>query len=158
MSVNTQYYWQIIAWDNDGETAEGPVWSFNTITNDPPNTPYDPEPEDGATDVDINADLSWDCSDPDGDDLTYDVYFEADDSTPDELVSNNQSETTYDPGTMDYNTHYYWRIIAWDPYTYTEGPVWDFTTGSDPNNPPYTPSNPDPENDSTNVDIEADLS
>jgi len=124
------------------------------VISQPPNEPSDPDPEDGATDVDVNADLSWNCSDPDGDDLTYDVYFEADDPTPDELVSNNQSGTTYDPGTMEYNTHYYWQIVAWDEYGFsTEGPVWDFATGSEPNDPPNPPSDPSPNDGATDVNI-----
>jgi hypothetical protein len=46
----------------------------------------------------------------------YDVHLEADDPTPDELVSNNQSENWYEPRTMEYNTQYYWQIAAWDNY------------------------------------------
>jgi len=158
MDGHTQYYWKIVAWDNHGAYAEGPVWDFTT-ENNPPNIPSNPNPEDGATDVDIDADLSWICSDPDGDTLTYDVYFEANDPTPNVLVSNNQSGTTYNPGTMDYNTHYYWQILAWDEYgASTTGPVWDFTTGSEPNDPPYPPSDPDPADGATNIDINADLS
>ena len=127
--------------------------------NQPPNEPSDPEPEDGATDVDIDADLGWNCSDPDGDDLTYNVYFEANDTTPDELVSENQSGNTYDPGTMEYSTHYYWQIVAWDEYgALTSGPVWNFTTGSEPNDPPYSPSNSSPPDGATNVSVGANLS
>ena len=117
-------------------------WSngLSVYVNSPPYSPSDPEPEDGATDVDVNADISWSCSDPDDDNITYDIYFEAYDSTPDELVSNNQTECWFDPGTMDYSTHYYWQIIAWDEYGLsTEGIVWDFITGSEPNNPPFPP-------------------
>ena len=142
-----------------GPSGNGIDYIYYNISNEPPETPSDPDPSDGATDVDINADLSWNCSDPDGDDLTYDMYFEANDPTPDELVSNNQSETTYDPGTMNYDTHYYWQIVAWDEHgVSTSGSVWDFTTGSEHNDPPYVPSNPDPENGSTDIDIDADLS
>ena len=136
-------------------------WSngLSVSINNPPNTPSDPEPEDGATEVDINANLSWSCSDPDSDTLTYNVYFEANDPTPDELVSENQTGTTYDPGTMSYNTHYYWRIEAWDEHgASTMGSIWDFTTMSEPNNPPNTPSDPNPENGSFDVDVDADLS
>ncbi len=136
-------------------------WSngLSVYVNSPPNSPSDPEPEDGATDVDVNADLSWSCSDPDDDNLTYDVYFEAYDSTPDELVSNNQTESWFDPGTMDYNTDYYWQIVAWDENGQTtEGPVWDFITSSEPNDPPNPPSNPDPADEATDVSIDADLS
>ena len=91
-------------------TTEAADFSFRTysLINTAPNSPSNPDPYDGETGVDINHDLSWSCSDPDGDTLTYDVYFEAGDSTPDVLVSNDQSSTTYDPGTMSYSTHYYW--------------------------------------------------
>ncbi|GAF72541.1 unnamed protein product, partial [marine sediment metagenome] len=79
------------------------------------------------------ADLSWICSDPDGDSLTYDVYFEADDSTPDVLVSDDQTDTTFDPGTLDYETTYYWQIIAEDEHgASTESPIWSFTTEEEP--------------------------
>jgi hypothetical protein len=158
MDFNTTYYWKIIAQDNHGVSTPGDEWSFTTRDNIPPNIPSDPEPEDGAIDVDINADLSWNCSDPDGDDITYDVYFEADDSTPDELVSSNQSASWYDPGEMNYSTHYYWKIVAWDEYGESiDGPIWDFTTGSTPNEPPYEPSNPEPEDGSIDIDVDADL-
>jgi hypothetical protein len=108
-------------------------------TNDPPNPPSNPSPDDGATDVDVDAALSWECSDPDGDDLVYDVYFEANDPTPDELVSYHQSQTYYNPpGQIEYNTNYYWQIVAEDEYgATTNGPIWSFTTRI--NNPPSAP-------------------
>ena len=128
MNTNTKYYWKIVAWDNHGGSTSGPEWDFTT-ENNPPNTPSNPDPYDGETDVDVDHDLSWTCSDPDGDDLTYDVYFEAGDSTPDVLVSDDQTGTTYDPGTLDYDTIYYWQIIAEDEYgATTNGPIWHFTT------------------------------
>jgi len=112
------------------------TWIFKyNIGNEPPNPPTNPNPANGSLYVDIDADLSWYCWDPDLDDLTYDVYFEAGDSTPDVKVSSNQSETTYDPGTMDYNETYYWQIVAWEPLgNSTAGQIWHFTT-----KPPYRP-------------------
>jgi len=110
-----------------------------TISNSPPNVPSNLDPQDGETGVNVNADISWACSDPDGNPLTYDVYFEAGDSDPDVLVSDDQSDTTFDPGTLEYSTHYYWKIIAEDDEGLTTpGPVWDFTTESaaQPNIPP----------------------
>ncbi len=133
LSANTHYYWQIVATDSHGESTLGPIWDFTTTTssNNPPNMPTNPSPADAATGVSLMADLVWTGGDPDGDAVTYDVYFEADDATPDVLVSNDQSGATYDPGTLSANTHYYWQIVATDEHAAaTPGPIWDFTTGS----------------------------
>jgi len=44
-------------------------------------------------------------------------------------TSNDQSGTTYDPGTLSYDTKYYWKIVATDNHgASTSGPLWDFTT------------------------------
>jgi len=107
--------------------------------NEPPDPPSNPDPADKATDVSIDADLSWDCSDPDGDEIVYDIYFEADDATPDILVADDQTATTFDPGTLEYGTTYYWQIIAIDEHdAATFGPIWQFTT--EENMPPDAPS------------------
>lgn len=102
--------------------------------NLPPNVPSNPSPINGAIDQSINVDLGWTGGDPDpGDTVTYDVYFEKDDPTPDVLVSDDQSGTTFDPGTLEYSTHYYWQIIAKDNNgVTTPGPVWDFFTEDAP--------------------------
>jgi len=132
LDCETTYYWQIVSWDNHDASTAGPIWDFTTSVNNPPNEPKVPNPNDGATDVDIDADLTWECSDPDGHTLTYDVYLEANNPTPNVLVSNDQSETSYDPGTLDYEITYYWQIIASDEYNITEGPIWSFTTEMKP--------------------------
>ena len=158
LNYTTIYYWKIVAWNIWGNTS-GPVWHFTTEENIPPYQPRNPTPPNGSIDVDINVNLSWDGGDPRGDDVTYDIYFEVNDSTPDVLVSENHNETSFDPGTLEYNSTYYWQIIARDYLGLeTDGPVWNFTTTSDPNNPPFQPSNPSPENGSVNIEIDTTLS
>ena len=104
--------------------------------NRPPHMPSNPNPAHGSTSVNINLDLSWNCSDPDGDPVTYDVYLGTN-STPNKVAS-NLSVTSYDPGTLDLEKTYYWKIIAWDNHSaFTEGPVWWFSTGK--NQPPSKP-------------------
>jgi hypothetical protein len=111
------------------------------IDNNPPNPPSNPNPASSATGVDVNAELSWSCTDPDGNPLTYDVYFGTN-PTP-SLVSINQTGNTYKPATMSYLTPYYWKIVAWDNHgESTDSPIWSFTTTDQPNNPPVTPSRP----------------
>lgn len=109
--------------------------------NQPPYTPSNPTPSNGATGISINADLSWSGGDPDpGDTVTYDVYFSTI-NPPAIKVSANQTSTTYDPGVLGYNTKYYWKIIAHDNHgATTPGPVWNFTT--QPNQSPNQPSTP----------------
>ena len=136
----------VMEWDYDDDgNMETVLWNYaitstnNTNeTNNPPNAPSNPSPADGETNVSITTDLSWQCSDPDGDALTYDVYFGTSSTPP--KVASNISSTTYDPGTLQYSTTYYWKIVAWDSNgASTSSPVWSFTTvanGSTSNQPP----------------------
>lgn len=110
-----------------------------------PYTPNSPYPANGATNVDLNVDLTWKGGGPPGLTITYDVYFGATSSPP--KVSSNQSAKTYDPGTMSYNTKYYWKIVAWDQNgNFSVGPQWSFTTRADPNVPPNPPTFTGPTN------------
>ena len=99
--------------------------------NAEPGIPSNPNPGDNATDVSVTPILSWECIDPENDTLTYDVYF-GNDSTPDsgEIVSEGQSSTDYDPGTLIEASTFFWKIIASDGETETEGNVWNFRTVS----------------------------
>lgn len=108
-------------------------YTFQIISQSEENPPNNPNPFDGKTDVDVNTDLSWTGGDPDGDPVTYDVYFGT--TSPPSKVSSNQSSTSYDPGTMDYDKTYYWKVVAWDDKdTLSEGAEWDFTTEENPSN------------------------
>jgi hypothetical protein len=68
--------------------------------------------------------LSWECLDPDKDDLTYDIYFGTDIDTLTK-VSTNQIDKTLNRRYLSYGTAYYWKVIAKDSYgAIKEGPVW----------------------------------
>ena len=59
--------------------------------------------------------------------VTYDVFFGT--ISPPPKVVSNQSETTYNPGTLEHNTTYYWQIVAWNDLSESaEGSIWHFTT------------------------------
>ena len=129
-------------------------------SNNPPHQPHDPTPADGATDQSVYVDLSWIGGDPDpSDTVTYDVYWEANDSTPDDLICDDASTAMCDPGALEYDTHYHWYVVATDDHDdSTTGDTWDFTTGSEPNEPPNQPDNPTPADGATNQDLNVDLS
>lgn len=92
-----------------------------------PNRPYDPTPDDGAVDQALDVQLIWRCSDPNGDPLTYDISFGTGMNPP--MVATGRTDTTFNPGPLDTNTTYYWKITARDPRSSRIGPVWSFSTG-----------------------------
>lgn len=120
------------AYDGRGYSDSATVTITVHSENDSPYTPSNPNPENDQTNVCINVDLSWVGGDPDlGDTVTYDVYFGT--SSSPSKISSNQSSTFYDPGKMNYETTYYWKIISWDNLgKYAEGPVWHFTLEEEP--------------------------
>ena len=113
-----------------------------------------PSPADSATDVDVDANLSWTAG---SGATSHDVYFGTD-STPDSgELQGNQTAATFEPGTMSNSTTYYWRIDEVDSGGTTTGNVWNFTTESAAS-PPGQATSPSPSNSATNVSITADLS
>jgi len=140
-------YENVRAWYN-----ESTYWDINELdavltdtnfgpSNEPPYTPGNPNPANNSVDVDVNADLSWTGGDPDGDVVSYDIYFGTDSNPP--LAAAGWSGTSYSPGTMEYNTTYYWKIIAYDDHNHSAaGPTWTFSTRSYVNSPPDKPDRP----------------
>jgi hypothetical protein len=157
LEFDTTYYWKIDTWDHKDNLIQGDVWNFKTRGNNPPNEPSAVYPPNNETDVSINANLSWTAIDPDFDTVTYDVYFGEGIGDP-PLVKEDHNTTTYDPtGNFNFLTPYRWKIVARDQYGYeSEGEVWNFKT--EKNYPPNIPSNPDPADGQTGVNIESNIS
>jgi hypothetical protein len=104
-------------------------WGICVVTlNSPPVEPENPNPEDGAANVAVDASLSWTSWDPDGDEVTFDVYFG--DVDPPVIVSSGQVDSLYDPpGDMSYGEDYYWKVVAWDSHgDSAASPTWSFST------------------------------
>ncbi|MBW8041183.1 MAG: hypothetical protein FVQ85_14430 [Planctomycetes bacterium] len=95
-----------------------------------------PNPPDGATGVSRTADLSWK---PSPSATSRDVYFGTGNPPP---FIGNQTATAFDPGTMDYETTYYWRIDEINKWGTTTGQIWSFTTVPVPPPPPPPPPPP----------------
>ncbi len=120
----TTYYWRVDE-VNDAEPNspwKGDVWSFMI----PPRKAYNPVPTDGGAFIEPDADLSW--SSGLGAKL-HNVYF------GDNFDDVNNATTglplgtmTYDPGTLELNKTYYWRVDEFDPPSTHKGDVWSFTT------------------------------
>jgi hypothetical protein len=70
MEYSTTYYWRIVAWDNHGASAAGPVWHFTTMVQ-PNHPPYAMDlsgPSFGKIEVEYR--FSIDVFDPDNDNVS----------------------------------------------------------------------------------------
>ncbi|MCK5172989.1 MAG: hypothetical protein KAR47_06330, partial [Planctomycetes bacterium] len=93
----------------------------------PPTKATDPTPLSGATNVSITPTLSWT---PGADTASHDVYFGT--SSPG-TFRGNQIAATFNPGILNQDTVYYWRIDEKNVLGTTTGDVWSFTTVADSN-------------------------
>ena len=143
LNFSETYYWKVDVRNDKGEMDYGDIWSFTTRGNNPPNMPSSPQPWNESIDQSIKSNLSWTGGDPDGDDVTYDVYFG---DHPLNMIQyeSNQTETWWETPLLDFNKKYYWQIVAWEEYGLTTtGDVWNFRTEA--NLPPDKATDPFPE-------------
>jgi hypothetical protein len=101
-----------------------------TVSNKPPNKPYDPHPYDGQQNVNRYLTLSWSCTDPDpGDSLKYDIVASSA-NNPWQLIVEDYPYTSYEAGLAPDSTVIQWQVTAKDRHNqFAQGPVWTFTTG-----------------------------
>jgi hypothetical protein len=164
LASNTLYYWRVVAKDANGSTSSA-TWSFRTAgvvaCDDEPSNIADMTPSDGADDVSLDANLSWSGGNSrcPGLTATYDVYFGTDSTPP--LRQNTGSTKTWDPGTLEANRTYYWRIVAKDANGSTSSAVRDFRTRDDDDDCDESitpPCNPSPKDRADRVNRNANLS
>lgn len=127
------YYWAVSTIDANKVESDSPVWSFEVNSN--PNVPATPAPANNAANVSATlASLTWTATDPENDDLTYDVYLGTT-SAPAPVATGLTSASYTLPSLLSPTTVYYWKIVAHDPYGgQSTSPVWQFTTGALPVN------------------------
>ena len=115
------YYWRVETINPDG-TVAGDVWNFELRKS----KTSAPNPPDGMKWVDPNTTLTWE---PGADATMAMVYFS---KNQDEVVLGmvGQLATTneYDPGLLDPQTTYYWRVDSMTADKVFQGDVWSFTT------------------------------
>ncbi|MFH0887796.1 MAG: kelch repeat-containing protein [Planctomycetota bacterium] len=111
-----------------------------------------PNPFNGATNISISQLLNWA---PASDATSYDVYFG---TTSPGVFQGNQTGTIYNPGTLSYNTTYYWWIDSRNSIGITTGNFWSFTTTSGGVNLPDQVTSPAPVDGATNVITTTQLS
>ena len=155
MQYSTTYYWRIDA-KNDAGTTTGDVWRFTT--EDEPLTPplktVNPSPANSAGDIPVNIGLSWVDG---GGAASYDVYFGTDPTPDGGEFRGSQTAASYNPGALQYDTTYYWRIDAKNDAGTSTGDVWRFTTEEEPLSAPLKPVNPSPAAGANGIQTNANL-
>jgi hypothetical protein len=118
------YYWRVDEFDIV-ETHKGDVWSFITE-----GAVSSPSPAKGAVDVTQTPVLTWV---PGVFADTHEVFFGAEAASLELKGSGNLGSESFEPGELEWNTTYYWRIDEANnangdsPWT---GPLWSFTTAN----------------------------
>ena len=126
------YYWRVDESDIFN-TFKGDIWSFTTA-----GAVESLDPANGAVDITQTPILTWT---PGVFGASHEVYFgtdkdavkNADTSSPEYKGSGSLGSESYDPGQLEWNTTYYWRVDeansanADSPWT---GPLWSFSTAS----------------------------
>ena len=123
------YYWRVDEFDGLG-TYKGEVWAFTT-----PGAIGNPQPANGATDVAMATVLSWTAADNAASHEVYlgldkNVVGSADTTSPEYKGPKAVGAESYDPGLLEANTTYYWRVDEVYAGNPVKGPVWTFTVGS----------------------------
>ncbi len=125
LKPGTTYYWRVdeVNEVNPDSPWKGNVWSFLVR----PRAAWQPSPADGAELVPPEQDLAWEKGVAA---MYHMVYFgksfaEVNDATTSTIPS---IQPAYDPGTMEGNTTYFWRIDTFDGVRWYKGQVWSFTT------------------------------
>jgi len=120
----TTYYWRIDEVNDADPNSpwKGPVWSFWI----PPYTAYNPSPADGVKFVETDVELSWTTGFRAK--LHYVYFGDNFDDVNNAVVGIPQPATTYNPGTLELEKFYYWRIDEFDGVVTHKGDVWSFST------------------------------
>ena len=124
------YYWRVDAF-HGFETHQGEVMSFST-----PGGVMSLKPSNGAENISQTQILTWAAGD---NSASYQVCFGtdkdavriADTGSPEYKGSKNLGSESYDPGTLEWDSDYYWRVdeVKADGTT-QKGMVWSFTVAN----------------------------
>ncbi|OPX38041.1 MAG: hypothetical protein B1H11_05085, partial [Desulfobacteraceae bacterium 4484_190.1] len=88
-----------------------------------------PGPAKGSMNQSINTKLSWSGG---ANATSFDIYLGVSPALSASDFRGNQGSNTYDPGPLEYNKTYYWRVDAGNGVGVTQGDQWFFSTQPPP--------------------------
>ena len=133
LSLNTTYYWKVVAKNTCGNTADSSgTWSFTTpVCMNAPGAFALLSPGNGSTIGGTSTTLSWGTA---SGVTSYDVYFGTSQTPP---LYTNTGGTSLGVSGLNLNTTYYWKVVAKNScgYTNDSSGTWHFTTPACTNPP-----------------------
>jgi len=127
LHFNRTYYWKINAKVKSKLVAEGPLWKFYVQLEDCGNI-SNLTPLNNSINNDLSTNLNWNCTNNNNYPMQYDVYFGTNKS-PD-LVAENISNNSFNPGTLEDDETYFWKIVAKiDNVVLSSSEIMKFSTG-----------------------------
>jgi hypothetical protein len=118
----TTYYWRIDEVEADGTKNKGDVWNFTV----PSLKAYNHNLPDGACFIDPYTKLSWT---PGSGAKIHTIFFGDNfDDVNNAVEGLSQAGATYDPGPLELDKTYYWRVDEYDGVETYKGDVLSFTT------------------------------
>jgi len=132
LAYNMSYSWYVNASDGIKQVTS-PIYTFETgeePDNLPPDTPTNPSPGNGATNVDRNPWISVHVSDPDGDDMTVTFYDASDDNIIGTDTCTDDCTASVKWTNLEFSTSYNWYVTVSDGEFTVTSNVWRFTTES----------------------------
>lgn len=129
----SNYYWRVMAKDDQGNnSAYSAIRNFYTEDaksfNSLPSVPKLITPEEQSV-TGLEVELAWESTDPDNDNLKYDLYFGTSENPG--LLQENLTEKTHVVNNLAAGKTYYWKVVVKDePGSKTIGQTWSFKTGS----------------------------
>ncbi|MBW7991153.1 MAG: LamG domain-containing protein [Planctomycetes bacterium] len=132
LKLGKTYYWRVDEFDIF-DTHKGDIWSFTTL-----GAVSNPNPSNGDVDITQTPILTWS---PGVFGASHQAFFgtdkdavkNADTSSPEYKGSGNLGSESYDPGQLEWNTTYYWRVDEANnanPDSPWRGSLWSFTTAN----------------------------
>jgi len=127
LELEKVYYWRVDEFDGI-ETYKGDIWAFTT-----PGAVGNPDPANGAVDVQMNTMLTWTAAD---NAASHELYFGTDadavkiatTASPEYVGPKALGAESYDPGGLGLDSNFAWRVDEVYPNETVKGLVWTFTT------------------------------
>ncbi len=127
LSINITYQWYVIVNDSLIDNRSD-TWVFNT-SNQPPNKPTNPSPEDNEKNVNLTPTLSVYVFDSENDNMTVSFYNASDNSLIANLTNITSGTTVSVPwANLSLNMTYQWYVTVNDSLKDNRSDTWQFTT------------------------------